>query len=63
MGIFKSKAYWIRQEHLFGKDSYICSKCKLTVDAMTPVCPKCKSEMKKKAGYDPVFIDEMEDYD
>jgi predicted amidophosphoribosyltransferase len=59
----KKKAMWIKQEHMWGQDTYMCSKCKAIYTQRSPVCPRCASEMKNKTGYDPVFIDEMQDYD
>lgn len=63
MALFKKKAVWIRQEHMWGKDTYMCSHCKAVYMEQMPVCPKCKYEMKKKSKYDPTWIDEMQDYD
>ena len=53
------RGYWIRCEHLFGGDDYVCSACGAKFKKQSLLCPKCKTLM-TKIRVDPRWIDEME---
>ena len=56
------KGRWIRQSHLFGPDTYVCSLCKSVFSAKSDRCPACGASL-PRVSTDPVWIDEMEEYD
>lgn len=53
---------WYKEEHLWGKVTYRCSRCGAMCWDPHDVCPKCKSA-NKKIKNDPVWVDEMAMYD
>ncbi len=53
---------WYKEEHLWGKVIYRCSRCGAKYWDTHDICPKCKSE-NKKVKNDPVWVDEMSMYD
>ncbi len=55
------KARWIRRTHLFRPDEYICSVCMASCDKPFRICPSCGTPMKRKAKYDPSWVDEAEE--
>lgn len=50
---------WIRVEHLYGGDDYVCSVCGAKFKKQSLLCPKCKTLM-TKIKVEPRWIDEME---
>ena len=70
MSLFKRKANkkpnrqgrWYKEEHLWGKVTYRCSGCGAMFRDCPAVCPKCGS-VNGKVKYDPVWVDEMSEYD
>lgn len=55
-------AVWRRQQHLFGPDTFVCSACGSESRRNPPCCPRCGAVMKKEKA-DPVWVDEMADFD
>lgn len=55
-------ACWYKQEHMWGSNTCKCSNCGSTYKSASPSCPNCKAEMKKTQS-DPVWVDEMAEYD
>ena len=53
---------WYREEHLFGSVTYRCSSCGARYRDYRSVCPKCGSQ-NGKVKTDPVWVDEMSEYD
>ncbi|MBO4384968.1 MAG: hypothetical protein J5854_06065 [Clostridia bacterium] len=53
---------WYKEEHLFGKAVYRCSRCGARYTSRQAVCPKCRSE-NGRIKNDPVWVDEMSLYD
>ena len=49
---------WIRREHSFGGDDYVCSACGAKFKKQSLICPKCKALMTKIKA-DPRWIDRM----
>ena len=70
MSLFKRKANkqpnrrgrWYKEEHLWGKVTYRCSRCGTRYYDCREVCSKCGS-VNGKVKYDPVWVDEMSEYD
>ena len=60
--IRKKKAVWRRQQHLFGRDTFVCSACGRESPKNPPTCPHCGATMTKEKA-DPVWVDEMADFD
>lgn len=56
----KGRCY--KEEHLFGSVTYRCSRCGARFKVCPDVCPKCGSQ-NGKIKNDPVWVDEMGDYD
>lgn len=56
------RGYWKMQEHINGVVTWQCSRCKATFYHGEAFCPKCYSE-NKKASHDPVWVDEIEEFD
>ncbi len=55
-------AKWIEKTHLFRADEYVCSACGYRARQPQNPCPGCGRPM-KGAGYDPSWVDEMEEID
>lgn len=53
---------WYKEEHLWGKVTYRCSRCGTRYYDVRPVCSKCGSQ-NSKVKKDPVWVDEMAMYD
>ena len=58
----KKSGKWVKQDHLFGKPTYKCSRCGGTFPGKGAVCPACSAKMKKTVS-NPVWVDEMEFFD
>ena len=56
------RGYWKMQEHINGEVTWQCSRCKTVFYNREAFCPKCHSE-NKKTSHDPVWIDEIEEFD
>ncbi len=50
------------QEHLWGEETYECSECRAVFATREAFCPRCHAEF-YKTKYDPVWVDEMAEYD
>ena len=55
-------SHWIRQQHLFGRDTFACAACGRVFKQNPPRCPHCGALMTKEKA-DPVWVDEMADFD
>ena len=55
-------ARWKKRTHLFKADDYVCSACHKASARPAGVCPCCGAVM-KKTGYDPHWVDEIENMD
>ncbi len=51
-----------KQEHLWGSVTYKCSNCGAVFQHREAFCPSCHAEFSKVKG-DPVWVDEMAEYD
>lgn len=58
----KRTGKWYKEEHLWGKVTYRCSRCGARYYDVRSVCSKCGSQ-NSKAKNDPVWVTEMAMYD
>ena len=58
----RTRAKWIKHEHLFRKTEYECSHCRARVNSPAAFCPACGAEM-RRGRTEPDWIEEMEFYD
>lgn len=57
-GKTKREGFWYKEDHLFEKATYRCSRCGAVFRERRDVCPRCGSENRREKT-DPVWVDEM----
>lgn len=58
----KTTATLYKEDHLWGKCTYRCSKCGADFKNKETICPHCKAEF-IKTKTEPEWIDEMAEWD
>lgn len=53
------KPHWIRRDHLFKADEFVCSVCGASYPRARQRCPACGAVL-DRTKYDPVWADEAE---